>query len=122
MEIDSYRPGEFYDELFLPDGTPRSIATTLIDKISSLSLSELQQHQNLAQSTLFKTGVTFNVYSDDRGTEKILPFDIIPRNMTPDPLGRLDAHTRLEKSRRRVNHILGDYPIENNLLLAVDVT
>jgi uncharacterized circularly permuted ATP-grasp superfamily protein len=73
MKIDSYRPGEFYDELFLPDGQPRSIATTLIDKIRSLSLSELQQHQNLAQSTLFKTGVTFNVYSDDRGTEKNSP-------------------------------------------------
>jgi uncharacterized circularly permuted ATP-grasp superfamily protein len=81
MEIDSYRPGEFYDELFLPDGKPRSIATTLIDKIRSLSLTELQQHQHLAQSTLFKTGVTFNVYSDDLGTEKILPFDIIPRTI-----------------------------------------
>jgi uncharacterized circularly permuted ATP-grasp superfamily protein len=81
MELDSYRPGEFYDELFLADGSPRPIAASLIEKISSLSLAELQQHQQLAQSTLFKTGVTFNVYSDDRGTEKILPFDIIPRTI-----------------------------------------
>jgi uncharacterized circularly permuted ATP-grasp superfamily protein len=81
MELDSYRPGEFYDELFLPDGTPRSIAATLIEKISSLSLAELQQHQQLAQSALLRMGVTFNVYSDDRGTEKILPFDIIPRTI-----------------------------------------
>jgi uncharacterized circularly permuted ATP-grasp superfamily protein len=81
MEIDSYQPGEFYDELFLPDGTPRSIAATLIETISSLSIAELQQYQQLAQSALFRMGVTFNVYSDDRGTEKILPFDIIPRTI-----------------------------------------
>jgi uncharacterized circularly permuted ATP-grasp superfamily protein len=81
MEIGSYRPGEFYDELFLPDGKPRSIAATLIDKINSLSLAELHQQQQLAQSTLLRMGVTFNVYSDDRGTEKILPFDIIPRTI-----------------------------------------
>ena len=73
MELDSYQPGEFYDELFLPDGQPRSIAATLIEKISSLSLAELQQQQQLAQSTLLRMGVTFNVYSDDRGTEKNPP-------------------------------------------------
>jgi uncharacterized circularly permuted ATP-grasp superfamily protein len=81
MEIGSYRPGEFYDELFLPDGRPRSIALTLIDKINSLSLGELHQQQQLAQSTLLRMGVTFNVYNDDRGTEKIIPFDIIPRTI-----------------------------------------
>ncbi len=81
MEIGSYRPGEFYDELFLPDGSPRSIALTLIDKINSLSLVELHQQQQLAQSTLLRMGVTFNVYNDDLGTEKILPFDIIPRTI-----------------------------------------
>ncbi len=81
MDLNSYQTGEFYDELFLPDGTPRSIAATLIEKITSLSLGELQQQQQLAQSTLLRMGVTFNVYSDDRGTEKILPFDIIPRTI-----------------------------------------
>ena len=28
---------------------------------------------------LFKLGVTFNVYSDNQGTERIFPFDVIPR-------------------------------------------
>ncbi|AFY96012.1 circularly permuted type 2 ATP-grasp protein [Chamaesiphon minutus] len=81
MKIDSYQPGEFYDELFLPDGNPRSIAATLIEKIGSLSLTELHQQQQLAQSTLLRMGVTFNVYSNDLGTEKIIPFDIIPRTV-----------------------------------------
>ncbi|WP_373542080.1 circularly permuted type 2 ATP-grasp protein [Chamaesiphon sp.] len=100
MELDSYQPGEFYDELFLPDGKPRAIAATLIEKISSLSLAELQQHQQLAQSTLLRMGVTFNVYSDDRGTEKILPFDIIPRT-----IGEREW-TQLEQGLKQRTHAL----------------
>ena len=100
MEINNYRPGDFYDELFLPDGTPRSIAATLIEKISSLSLVELQQQQQLAQSTLLRMGVTFNVYSDDRGTEKILPFDIIPRTICDR------EWTQLEQGLKQRTHAL----------------
>ena len=100
MEINNYRPGDFYDELFLPDGTPRSIAATLIEKIRSLSLVELQQQQQLAQSTLLRMGVTFNVYSDDRGTEKILPFDIIPRTICDR------EWTQLEQGLKQRTHAL----------------
>jgi uncharacterized circularly permuted ATP-grasp superfamily protein len=100
MEISSYQPGEFYDELFSPDGSPRSIAAPLIEKIGSLSLSELQQYQQLAQSTLLRIGATFNVYSDDLGTEKILPFDIIPRTICDR------EWTQLERGLRQRTHAL----------------
>jgi uncharacterized circularly permuted ATP-grasp superfamily protein len=74
-----YDPGDFYDELFVSSGQPRAEATLLIDRIDRMTIAELQQRQQAAQTALFKMGVTFNVYDDDRGTEKILPFDIIPR-------------------------------------------
>ena len=35
--------------------------------------------QKAAETLLLKMGITFNVYSRDEGTEKIFPFDIIPR-------------------------------------------
>ena len=35
--------------------------------------------QKLAEGALFRGGVTFSVYSDARGQEKIFPFDLIPR-------------------------------------------
>ncbi len=79
MPLNQYHPGNFYDELFAAPGQPRLAAATLIDKIAQLSIEELHQRQAMAQSTLFKMGVTFNVYSDQEGTERILPFDIIPR-------------------------------------------
>jgi uncharacterized circularly permuted ATP-grasp superfamily protein len=79
VQFDQYNPGDFYDELFVTKGQPRPEAALLIERINSLSIEELQQRQQAAQNALFKLGVTFNVYSDNQGTERILPFDIIPR-------------------------------------------
>jgi uncharacterized circularly permuted ATP-grasp superfamily protein len=79
VPLNQYHPGDFYDELFAAPGQPRLAAATLIEKIDQLSIEELHHRQAMAQSTLFKMGVTFNVYSDREGTERILPFDIIPR-------------------------------------------
>lgn len=77
--IDQYDPGDFYDELFAAKGQPRPEATLLIERIQSLNLEELQRRQQAAQNALFKLGVTFNVYGDNQGTERIFPFDIVPR-------------------------------------------
>jgi uncharacterized circularly permuted ATP-grasp superfamily protein len=79
VQFDDYDPGHFYDELFVAHGQPRPEALLLIERINSLSMAELQQRQKAAQNALFKLGVTFNVYGDSQGTERIWPFDIIPR-------------------------------------------
>jgi uncharacterized circularly permuted ATP-grasp superfamily protein len=75
----NYDPENFFDELFEAKGKPRPEATVLVKRIDSLSMEELQHRQQVAQNTLFRLGATFNVYSNDQGTERILPFDIIPR-------------------------------------------
>ena len=79
MLLDSYDPEEFYDELFDEGGKPRPHAAPLIEWMQKLPSAELQQHRETAQISLFKLGVTFNVYSDNQGVERIFPFDIIPR-------------------------------------------
>jgi uncharacterized circularly permuted ATP-grasp superfamily protein len=75
----SYDPGNFYDELVEPGGTPRPGARLLVDKIESLPPGDLAMRQKAAEALLLKMGITFNVYGLEEGTEKILPFDIIPR-------------------------------------------
>ena len=77
--LDTYDPGDFFDELFLAKGAPRPAAAELVRRIQSLPIEELQRRQEAAQNMLFKLGVTFNVYSDNQGTERIFPFDVIPR-------------------------------------------
>ena len=79
MPLDIYEPESFYDELFISQGQPREHATALINWMANLPLQELQQHRETAQIALFNLGVTFNVYGDDAGVEKVFPFDIIPR-------------------------------------------
>jgi uncharacterized circularly permuted ATP-grasp superfamily protein len=75
----SYDPGDFYDELIEPDGQPRPGAQLLVDKIESLPPGDLAMRQQAAEALLLKMGITFNVYGREEGTEKIFPFDIIPR-------------------------------------------
>ncbi|MBD2096886.1 circularly permuted type 2 ATP-grasp protein [Trichocoleus sp. FACHB-591] len=79
MRFDHYDPEGFYDELFIAKSKPRPEATLLIERFNSFSASEIKRRQQSAQIALMKLGVTFNVYSDGQGTERIMPFDIIPR-------------------------------------------
>jgi uncharacterized circularly permuted ATP-grasp superfamily protein len=79
VKFDSYDPGEFYDELFVAKGKPRPEASILIEKINSLASGELERRQQAAQIAMMKLGATFNVYGDTQGTERIFPFDVIPR-------------------------------------------
>ena len=75
----TYDPEDFYDELIAADGTPRPGVRLLVDKIESLPPGDLTLRQKAAEALLLKMGITFNVYGRDEGTEKIFPFDIIPR-------------------------------------------
>ncbi len=75
----SYKPEDFYDELIDASGNPRPGAQLLVDKIESLPEGDLAMRQKAAEALLLKMGITFNVYGRDEGTEKIFPFDIIPR-------------------------------------------
>ena len=90
MGFETYDPGNFYDELFAAKGKPHPEAALLIERINSLSPGELQQRQQAVQVALFKEGVTFNVYGNDQGAERIFPFDIIPRIVSAQDWSRLE--------------------------------
>ncbi len=106
MKFTTYDPGKFYDELFLATGEPRSDAMPLVDRIEALTAEEVQRRHRAAQVALFKMGVTFNVYNDDQGTEKIFPFDIIPRIVSADEWRFLEQG--LKQRICALNHFLGD--------------
>ena len=78
-KLQEYDPENFYDEMFVEKGQPRPSASLLVERLNSLSSEELILRQKAAQITMMKLGATFNVYSDQQGTERILPFDVIPR-------------------------------------------
>ena len=116
MLLDAYDPGDFYDELFLKQRQPRPIASLLIERINSLSLETLQQQQQTAQNALYKIGVTFNVYSDSQGTERILPFDVVPRVVSAQEWDWLERglRQRIEALNCFLNDIYNEQRILND--------
>lgn len=73
---------DFYDELVNDDGSAREEAINLIEHIKSLPKNDMNRRQKFAEKALYQQGITFNVYKEKKGTEKIMPFDIIPRIIT----------------------------------------
>lgn len=106
MPLDHYNPESFYDELFLASGQPRPHAASLIEWMQQLPERELQQHHETAQLALFNLGVTFRVYSDQQGVERIFPFDIIPRIIDASEWQWLER--ALKQRIRALNHFLND--------------
>jgi len=88
----NYELASFCDEMFAAPGRPRAHYERLAERFSRLEgMRELQERQQLADQTFLRRGVTFTVYSDDRGTEKIFPFDLIPRIVPAPEWAHLEA-------------------------------
>lgn len=111
--LDTYDPGDFFDELFESEGKPRPAAAELVRRIQTLPIEELQRRQEAAQNMLFKLGVTFNVYSDNQGTERIFPFDVIPRFVPYSEWEWLEKglKQRIEALNRFIHDIYNDQKI-----------
>ena len=77
--FDGYTTEDFFDEMFAADGSPRPAAQMLVENIDRLPDGELLRRQITAERALLQMGITFNVYADEQGVEKIFPFDLIPR-------------------------------------------
>lgn len=90
MNLAGYEIGNFFDEMFEHDGTPRAAVRPLVRKLETLSSEELAQRQAAADMALVQAGITFNVYGESAGVEKTLPFDLIPRMVTAGEWERIE--------------------------------
>ncbi len=61
------------------DGRARPGAKLLVNMLNSMPKTDLMRRQKAAEAMLLQMGITFAVYGNDQGTEKIFPFDMIPR-------------------------------------------
>jgi uncharacterized circularly permuted ATP-grasp superfamily protein len=90
MRFNQYEIGEFFDEMFGENGSPRAPARTLAARIESLPEGELLNLQQSAERALLQMGVTFNVYGERAGVEKIFPFDLVPRIVSAAEWSRIE--------------------------------
>lgn len=74
-------PSGIWDEM-CDNGKIRSHYNKMVNSFGQLDIPALQQKDFLAGELFMNQGVTFTVYSDNKGIERIFPFDIIPRIIT----------------------------------------
>jgi uncharacterized circularly permuted ATP-grasp superfamily protein len=106
MNLSGYEIGNFFDEMYEEDGCPRAAVRPLVRKIESLSPGELASRQLAADRALVQAGITFNVYGESAGVEKILPFDLIPRMVTSAEWERIEKG--LKQRIRALNLFIDD--------------
>jgi uncharacterized circularly permuted ATP-grasp superfamily protein len=80
--LKNYLLDHAYDEMFQPDGELHAHCKPLLEHFSSLPADELRRRKQAADLSFLHQGITFTVYGREEGTEKIFPYDLIPRIIT----------------------------------------
>src|ERR1700694_1248406 len=96
----------FYDKSLAPPGQHRPAYRRIYDHLNRLGPHELERRHTPALQTFRNHGITFAVYPDEQGIEKVFPFDIIPRVISARSWKRLEAG--LKQLIRALNHFLDD--------------
>ena len=78
----NYQLDGAYDEMFEPSGQPRASYQGLHQRLAEMPAEELRRRQQAADLSFLHQGVTFTVYGREEGTERIFPYDLLPRIIT----------------------------------------
>ena len=85
-----HRDHDGFDEIFARDGSPRAHYARLLDCLRGIDERELSRRERLQKLSLLNQGITFTVYGDREGTERVFPFDFVPRVLPADEWQRLE--------------------------------
>ena len=124
MDFKTYDIGTFfYDEMFLPDGTPREHYRRLYDTLSTLSETELGSIQEQVTRSFSNEGISFTVYGDDEGTERIIPVDCVPRVVSGADWRHIEAGLaqRVKALNRFLEDVYGEGRIIEDGVIPADV-
>ena len=120
-----YDPGGYFCELTAPRQGDGGAAGKLCARIAAIGLDALRSRAVAAERDLFDLGITFTVYSEAAAIDRILPFDSIPRLITPAEWHVLEAGVRQRVAAINAllhdiyhrQHILRDGVIPRDLVL-----
>ncbi|HYB44736.1 MAG TPA: circularly permuted type 2 ATP-grasp protein [Candidatus Methylomirabilis sp.] len=68
-----------YDEVFEEAGRPRPHYAHLLSILESFTAEDVERRERLQRLALMNQGITFTVYGEEEGLERIFPFDFVPR-------------------------------------------
>ena len=77
--LKQYRHDGYFDEMFDGNGIIRPHYRKFAGLIGSSTPEEFDRKREAVDLAFLRQGITFNVYGDSAGAEKIFPFDLLPR-------------------------------------------
>ena len=95
-----------FDEMLKADGTVRAAYHGFFEWYNRQDAGLMRRKGQEAESFFRKTGITFNVYGEDAGEERLIPFDMIPRIITAGEWRK--AAKGIEQRVRALNAFLHD--------------
>jgi uncharacterized circularly permuted ATP-grasp superfamily protein len=100
-------PGQpCFDEMHDEDGGIRTAYLGYNAWLEDQAVDWLKKQNRAAEAFFRKTGITFNVYGEDAGEERLIPFDIVPRIIAANEWRRLTRG--IEQRVRALNALLHD--------------
>ena len=110
VEMDSlfgdYPLDQAFDEMRERSGEVRPHYRALAETLATLPQEELQRRKQSADLSFLTQGITFTVYGRDEGTERIFPYDLLPRLVTAAEWDRIERG--LTQRITALNHFLRD--------------
>ena len=103
-----------FDEIMGDGGGPRPALADLGRWLADTPTDELRRRQEAAELTFRQLGITFAVYSQDEASERIIPFDIVPRVFLAGEWARLSEG--LVQRVEAINAFLSDIYGERRIL------
>jgi uncharacterized circularly permuted ATP-grasp superfamily protein len=103
-----------YDEMFGAEGSARQHYQRLFHRILELAPEELHQRQKSADTSFLHQGITFTVYGANEGTERIFPYDLLPRIISNREWAVIERG--LTQRIVALNHFLHDIYHEGHIL------
>jgi uncharacterized circularly permuted ATP-grasp superfamily protein len=97
-------------------GEPRAHCAAFWSWLDAQSRERLAQKRSEADALFHRLGITFAVYGENAGTERLIPFDIVPRIIPADEWARLEA--ALKQRVRALNAFIADVYHEQRILRA----
>ena len=101
----THSPSSF-DEMLTADGTVRAAYAGYREWYDEQDPALLRRKGAEAEGFFRRTGITFNVYGDDAGEERLIPFDMVPRIVTAGEWRKLSRG--IEQRVRALNAFLHD--------------
>jgi uncharacterized circularly permuted ATP-grasp superfamily protein len=108
--------GRPYDEMFDAEGTPRAHCRHYCDWLHGQPTERLAQKRAEADALFHRLGITFAVYGENAGTERLIPFDIVPRILPANEWALLEAG--IKQRVRALNAFIADIYHDQKILKA----